>query len=240
MFRKLLTIVATLTIGAASLAEAGPIRQTKGQFEDKFRQLEEDWRSPNIYRTAGGEPGFAYWQQEADYDIKVALDEEKRRLTASETITYKNNSPDSLRFIWLQLDQNKFKRDSLAERSAAFGGGGQRGPGGSAGSGSEPAKISYGLLRREQFMDDVPLGYDITAVKGSAGDDLSYTIVGTLMRIDLPAPLRPRQSVTFSVDWAYNIAEEDAVSARSGFESFDDGNDIFLLAQWFPRLVVYS
>ena len=227
-------------LGGLGSASADAIKQTKGGFEDKFRQLEEHWRSPNIYRTAAGEPGFAYWQQEADYKIKVALDEDKRRLTASETITYRNNSPDTLRYIWLQLDQNRFKRDSLAERSATFGGGGQRGPGARAASGKNAAKVSFGVLRRHQFMKDVELGYEITAVKNAAGADMDNTIVGTLMRIDLERPLKPREQIEFSVDWAYNLAEENAVSARAGYETFDDGNDIFLVAQWFPRLVAYS
>ena len=223
-----------------SQAAADPIHQTKGDFQDKFRQLEESWRSPNIYRTAAGEPGFAYWQQQADYEIKVSLDESARRLTASERITYKNNSPDTLRYIWLQLDQNRFRKDSLSERSSSFGGMGQRGPGGSVGGDGDPARISFGALRRHQAMKDRPLGYEIGAVKDASGADLPHTIVGTLMRIDLPKPLGPRQSITFSIDWANNILEENAVSARAGYEAFDDGNDIFLLAQWYPRLIAYS
>lgn len=235
-----LAAVAAGLFALFSSAYAVAVNQTKGDFEDKFRQLDESLPTPNIYRNAAGEPGFAYWQQQVDYKIKVALDEKKRRLSASESITYKNNSPDSLRYLWLQLDQNRFKKDSLAERTAEFGGIGQRGPGSRSASGREPAKISFGALRRHQSMKDTPLGYDIEAVKDLNGESLPYTIVGTLMRIDLPRPLRPKQGVTFSVEWAYNIPEEDAVSARAGYETFEDGNDIFLVAQWYPRLAAYS
>ncbi len=233
-------LAAAFAAGATAPAAADPIRQTKGDFEDKFRQLDESWRTPNIYRNAAGEPGFAYWQQEADYKIKVALDEDARRLTASETIAYRNNAPDSLRYLWLQLEQNRFRTDSLAERTSTFGGMGARGPGGALGQGDKPARVSFGSLRRHQFMKDVGLGLEITAVKDVAGNDLPYTIVGTLMRIDLPKPLSSRQSTTFTIDWSYNIPEENAVSARAGYETFDDGNDIFLVAQWFPRMIAYS
>ncbi len=237
---RIISVFAVMVSLSVSFASAEPIRQTKGTFEDKFRQLDESWRSPNIYRNAAGEPGFAYWQQQADYKIKIALNEEKRRVKASETITYKNNSPDALRYLWLQLEQNRFRKDSLNERSATFGGLGQRGPGGSKGNGDTPAQISFGALRRHQAMKDRPLGYEIEGVTDSEGTALDYTIVGTLMRIDLAKPLLPKQTFEFSIDWSNNIVEEDAVSARSGFESFDDGNDIFLMAQWFPRMIAYS
>jgi len=221
-------------------ASADAIKQSKGKFEDKFRQLDEVLPTPNIYRNASGAPGFAYWQQEASYKIKVALDEDKRRLAASEVIVYKNNSPDNLRYLWLQLDQNRFRKDSIAELASEFGGVGQRGPGGALPKGKAASKISYSALRRHQAMKDNEFGYDITSVKNLAGQDLSYTIVGTLMRIDLPRPLQPNQGVTFSISWEYNLVEENAVSARAGYETFDDGNDIFLVAQWFPRMVAYS
>ncbi|MFQ5562264.1 MAG: M1 family metallopeptidase [Parvularculaceae bacterium] len=240
VFARLAALAATGLFISLAPAHASAVKQTKGDFEDKFRQLEEELPTPNIYRNAAGAPGFAYWQQEANYKIKVALDEKKRRLTGSEIINYKNNSPDSLRYLWLQLDQNRFKKDSLAERSAEFGGMGQRGPATRAPSGDNPAKISFGALRRHQAMKDTPLGYDIEAVMDFNGEPLAYTIVGTLMRIDLPRPLRPKQGVTFSIKWAYNIPEENAVSARAGFEKFEDGNDIFLVAQWYPRLAAYS
>ena len=110
-------LVTALTISGAT---AQGIQQTKGDFEDKFRQLDEVLPSPNVYRNAAGEPGHEYWQQEADYSIQVSLDEPARRLTASSTITYKNNSPDTLRYLWLQLDQNRFREDSIAEMTRTF------------------------------------------------------------------------------------------------------------------------
>ncbi len=237
-----LLLVAALSPNAA-LGDS--IKQTKGDFEDKFRQLDEALPTPNTWRNAGGQPGHEYWQQKVDYEIKAVLDEDNRRLTAEETITYTNNSPDTLSYLWLQLDQNIFRTDSMAEMSLDFGGAGRRGPAVSAGGDGAPARLSLGELRRQQAMADVPMGYEINSVLDARGNALSHTIVGTLMRIDLASPLRSGQSTEFSIDFAFNIVEEDAVSARSGYEHFPDderegGNDIFLLAQWFPRLAAYT
>ena len=236
---KILSVL-LLTLLIAPLVNASAIKQTKGDFEDKFRQLEEVLPTPNVYRNAAGEPGENYWQQQVDYKIKVSLDEKKRRLTGSEEITYQNNSPYRLKYLWVQLDQNIFKDDSIANMSNNFGGIGNRGPSASAGSSSEAAKLSLGTLRRHQFLADNEVGYEINAVKDSSGKAIAFTIVGTQMRIDLPKPLKAGDDVEFTIDFAFNIVEEDAVSARSGYEKFEDGNDIFLLAQWFPRLHAYT
>ncbi|VUD52974.1 hypothetical protein TDB9533_01741 [Thalassocella blandensis] len=224
---------------------ANPIEQTKGVFVDKFRQLDEDLPTPNQYRNAAGEPGAQYWQQQVDYYIDAKLDEGKRRLQAKQRVTYHNNSPYSLKYLWLQLDQNRFKADSIAESSAEFGGIGRRGPGTRQESDEGPAGISIGELKRMQWLEDTKPGYDITSVTDAKGAALKYTIVGAQMRIDLPQRLAPNSNFEFNLEYAFNILEEDAVSARAGYEHFPDdarkgGNDIFLLAQWFPRLQAYS
>lgn len=238
-----------LLISAALLcslqASADAIRQTKGDFEDKFRQLDEVLPTPNVYRNAAGEPGHQYWQQQVDYKIQAKLLEDKRRLEASQQVTYRNNSPDTLRYLWLQLDQNIFKSDSMAEMTTAFAGIGRRGPATSAGDGKKPARLSLEELRRQHFMADHELGYVIKDVKDGNGKSLRVTLVGTNMRIDLNQPLKPGQSTQFSLNYAYNIVEENAVSARGGYEHFpkdarEGGNDIFQLAQWFPRLHAYT
>lgn len=215
---------------------ASSVEQTKGSFVDKFRQLDEALPTPNVYRSAAGEPGEKYWQQEVNYEIDAKLDEKQRRLSASQTIEYKNNSPHTLKYLWLQLDQNIFKSDSIAERTATFKGAALQGR-----PDAKATKLSLGQLRRQQFMSDNELGFAIANVKDDSGDELKVTVVDTLMRIDLNEPLKPGKNVEFSMDFAFNIVEEDAVGARSGYEHFeDDGNDIFLLAQWFPRLAAYT
>lgn len=239
---RFVLLLAALFLAAPASAQS--VQQTKGDYQDKFRQLDEVLPDPNTYRNASGAPGHEYWQQKVDYRIAATLDEPKRRLTARGTVRYTNNSPDTLPWLWMQLDQNIFKRDSMAELTDAFGGAGRRGPKVTLGSGSEPTKLSMEELRRQQAMADNDYGYDITSVTLN-GAPLAHTIVGTLMRVDLPTPLAPGQTVEFAMEWAFNIVEEDAVVARSGYEHFPDdprkgGNDIFLLAQWFPRMVAYS
>lgn len=228
-----------------SFDTSGAIRQTKGDFEDKFRQLDEVLPTANIYRNAGGEPGHRYWQQNVDYQISVTLNEDKRRLVGSERVSYTNNSPDTLRFLWLQLDQNRFRTDSMAELTRAFADKSIRGSKTEDASDEQTHQISIDELRRQQFMADNSLGYEISNVEDDQGKALAYTIVGSLMRIDLEQPLGSGKSTDFNIDFAFNILEEDAVSARAGYEHFPDdarkgGNDIFLIAQWFPRLAAYT
>ncbi len=240
-----LIVLTAFFVFAAGAVSADAVKQTKGSFEDKFRQLDEVLPTPNVYRNAAGEPGHQYWQQKVDYKIKASLDEDKRRITASETIRYQNNSPDTLKYLWLQLDQNVFRNDSMSEMSNSFAGIGRRGPVTTAANGNAAAMMSLAELRRQQFMQDNELGYVIGGVTDSSGDSLKFTIVGTLMRIDLASPLKPGANTSFNVDFTFNMVDENTVSARGGYEHFPDdaregGNDIFLLAQWFPRLAAYT
>ena len=243
--RRIIFALCALSLLPLSAVHADAIKQTKGDFEDKFRQLDEVLPTPNVYRNAAGEPGHQYWQQQVDYTISARLLEDERRIEATQDITYYNNSPDTLKYLWIQLDQNKFKDDSMSALTTTFGGIGNRGPGTGSATDSKPAQISLGALRRQQFVDDTPLGYDIKRVVDGLGNPLKHTIVGTLMRVDLLQPLAPSDRSRFTIDFDFNIVEEDAVSARAGYEHFPDdaregGNDIFLLAQWFPRLAAYT
>ncbi|WNC67671.1 M1 family metallopeptidase [Thalassotalea nanhaiensis] len=240
-----LFIAASLTALLVSPAQATVVKQSKGDFEDKFRQLEEILPTPNDYRNAAGEPGKEYWQQQVDYKIKVQLDEANRRLSAKQTVTYHNNSPYRLKYLWLQLEQNRFKADSISELTGDFGGIGRRGPATAKPSGSKPAKISFAELRKQQFYADNTLGYDKFNVTDKRGNALKVTLVGSQARIDLNEALDAGDDITFNIEFGFNILEENAVSARAGYEHFPDdaregGNDIFLLAQWFPRLAAFS
>ncbi|MDX1705786.1 M1 family metallopeptidase [Pseudidiomarina sp.] len=234
-------LVATAQFTVLPAYAESAIQQTKGDFVDKFRQLDESLPTPNVYRSAAGEPGEKYWQQRADYTIDVRLDEAKRRLEAAEVITYHNNSPHTLKYIWIQLDQNIFRGDSIAERTATF----SSKPEKSLGGIDKPARISLNDLRRQQFMADNELGFEISKVADRLGKALDFVIVGTNMRVDLPQPLKPGQQTQLAIDFGFNIVEEDAVGARSGYEHFPDdaregGNDIFLLAQWYPRVAAFT
>ncbi len=239
IFLILTTVTCTLSASA--------IKQTKGDFEDKFRQLDESLPTPNVYRNAAGEPGHQYWQQKVDYAIKATLDEKKRRLTGSEHITYTNNSPDTLKYLWLQLDQNRFMSDSMGNLSSTYDNINDQSD--LARTPIKPARISLDELRKIQFEADHKLGYQIMEVswlsENSKSQDLHYVINGTQMRIDLDTPLKPNSSVKFQIKYTYNIGEQGAVGGRAGYEHFPDdarkgGNDIFLLAQWYPRLAAYT
>jgi len=168
----------------------------------------------------------------------VTLDENARRISASEDIRYTNNSPDTLRYLWLQLDQNRFRNDSLARRSEATA---ERIRGFDEVTSDARDVLTYDHLAREQAFADTPYGFEIQRVVDSRGKALRYTIVDTMMRVDLPQPLASGKRVDFTIDWAFNIVHEQPVSARGGYEHFPETDTyIYFLAQWFPRLAAYT
>ncbi|MDP6447196.1 MAG: aminopeptidase, partial [Pirellulaceae bacterium] len=195
--------------------------------EDKFRQLEETLPTPNRFRTASGAPGPDYWQQQANYVIDVELDDVKQRIIGSESITYTNRSPDTLRYLWVQLDPNLFAPDSDAALIST--------------APSFSPRTSFGalesLLEREVFDGGVKIDY----VKDAANAPLEHTVVKTMMRVELPRPLAPGRSFTFSIGWNYAINNSKLVRGRTGYEYFkEDKNYIYEIAQWYPRMAAYS
>jgi plasmid stabilization system protein ParE len=203
-------------------------------FDDKFRQLDELLPTPSTIRTASGAPGHAYWQQRADYSIRATLDEANRSIRGAETITYHNNSPDTLNYLWVQLDQNIYKPNSDARMSATSV---------SREAWAKPRSPEEGMkfdaLRTTFEGLTFEGGFNITGVK-SGSRKLAYVINRTMMRIDLPQPLKPGQRFSFDVEWNYKINEQKVLGGRSGYEKFDeDKNDLFEIAQWFPRMAAY-
>lgn len=217
LYNYALTATVLLATSQASHAQA---------FEDKFRQLNDDkFRSPNVYRTASGAPGHEYWQQEADYHIKVQLDDENQSITAQSTITYTNNSPDTLRYLWVQLDQNRFRKDSIGPQSDST---------------SKPERISFSRMESMMTQESFPAGYELTEISYDNGDPLAHYVNDTMLRLDLDEPLESGESVTFNINWAFNIIEADVLGGRGGYEYFeDDGNYLYEMAQWFPRMAAY-
>ena len=190
-----------------------------------FAQLGQELPDANSYRTASGAPGHAYWQQRADYDISAVLDAQTRQITATAVIGYTNNSPDILTYLWLQLDQNRFRSDSLDQRSRTV----------------TEDRVSYGTLREQQSYADNQYGYEGLLFRNSKGDPMQAALVGTMARLDLSKPLLPGERVEFTVAWRFNILEEVAVGSRGGFEYFEKTDtQLFFLAQWFPRLAAYT
>jgi hypothetical protein len=203
------------------------------QYEDKFRQLDELLPTATDTRTASGAPGHAYWQQRADYKIRARLDEANHAIQGNETVTYHNNSPDTLNYLWLQLDQNLFKPNSNGRTTATV-------VSREAWARATPETgVKFDGMRTMLESRLFDGGFNITAVKDAGGAPLHYVINGTMMRIDLPQPLKPGAKLAFAVDWNYRINDQKVVHGRSGYETFDDKNDLFAIAQWFPRMAAY-
>jgi hypothetical protein len=192
---------------------------------NKFEQLGTMVSTPNEYRTASGAPGPKYWQQKADYEINATLNDDKQRLDGVETITYTNNSPDPLTYLWLQLDENEHKKDA---ESAKFD------------ESKMQAKMSIRQLQGIMG-NDLDLGNHIESVKDANGGTLNYTINQTMMRIELPATLQPGQKFKFKIAWWYNISDRLTIGGRGGYEYFpEDNNYLYTMTQWYPRMAVYS
>lgn len=191
-----------------------------------FAQLGHLLDTPSETRLASGAPGPDYWQQRADYSIKVRIDDAKQRIEGSEVITYHNQSPHDLDYLWLQLDQNRYAIGSdaaLTQTTSSF------------------EEISYSrvasMLEQERFEG----GISIEHVRDSAGDDLPYAVNKTMMRVDLREPLKAGESLSFSIGWSHNIVDATVISARGGYEYFeDDDNYIYEISQWYPRMAAYT
>ena len=188
-----LSLIALLTAGLSIAVRDRPIvAPQKFSQQDKFRQLEEILPTPNAARTASGAPAQGYWQQQVDYEIDVRIDEETQRLTGSEAITYTNNSPDTLRYLWLQLDANIHRPDSDANLTRTTDEDLNR----------MPFRAMKSLLAKEDFDGAIEI---TKCVDSQTNRPLQHTIVKTMMRVDLPAPLEPGESFKFEIDWNYEI-----------------------------------
>jgi hypothetical protein len=216
-----ITILALLTWSAFA--------QTQPQaWKGKFEQLDQTLPTPNSYRTGSGAPGPAYWQQRADYVINVEVDENTHLLTGSETITYYNNSPETLRYLWLQLDQNIFGPESITDLTN---------------TGSVEDSIATADLVDVSgiTVSDYKGGYNIKSVKDASGKSLPTTINKTMMRVDLPTPMKSGDKFVFSIDWSYTEYNRQNFDGRGGYEYFpEDGNYLYTFAQWFPRMCVFD
>ena len=194
--------------------------------QNKFRQLYNEFSTPNDYRTASGAPGAAYYQQRADYVMDIKIDDETQRLYGEETITYTNNSPDVLAYLWVQLDQNIRKKDSpsLLKNSQSL---------------DQVSQLSS--FANNHLGDPFDGGFNIEHVLDAQGKPLPYIINQTMMRIDLPTPLQSGGQVSFSIKWWYNINNHVVNRARSGYEYFPkDDNRAYVIAQFFPRMCMYD
>ena len=193
---------------------------------NKFKQLHEELPTPNVYRTASGAPGHEYYQQQADYIIEVELDEENNTISGYEVITYTNNSPDILKYLWVQLDQNVRAKNSHSQLTS---------------TNSMNNKMEFSTLKKMHDKMNFDGGFKIEYVKDQANKELIHIINETMMRIDLPKPLKKGQSFSFQIKYSYNINDRMKIGGRSGYEYFEkDKNSIYTIAQFFPRMAVYN
>ncbi|MEJ6777199.1 MAG: M1 family metallopeptidase [Crocinitomicaceae bacterium] len=194
------------------------------QEQNKFAQLGQELPTPNEYRNAAGGPGHNYFQQKADYKIKVEIDDENQKIIGEETITYTNNSPDKLEYLWIQLDQN-VRADNSDSKLISI----ER---------MEDFKSISDVENKMLYFDG---GFKIEEVKTTSGKEISYSINKTMLRINLEKPLDSKGVMSFSVKWWYNINDRMKIGGRSGFEHFKENNNyLYTIAQWFPRMCVYS
>ena len=222
MIKKLIAIAA---VGIAGIVPSFA-QHTEQNHGYRFEQLGTMLRTPNVYRTASGAPGHMYWQQQANYVIDVELNDDNQSIKGSETVTYINNSPDQLTYLWLQLDQNNRGKDSdspKVEESSI-------GP-------RMSMRALEGILWHSDDHD-----VKIHSIKDASGNPLKIAINKTMMRVDLPQPLKAGETFTFSIDWSFNITDRVGfIGGRPGYELFPkDGNYLYTMSEWFPRMAVYS
>lgn len=203
------------------------IKAQNQPWQGKFESIDNLMAPVNTYRTASGAPGNAYWQQRADYKIKAIIDETNNTLTGEETITYYNNSPDDLSYLWIQLEQNVNKKEN-----EDFG--------------TINNSLKNGINTRQmQFLTraiDFPAGYSIKYIKDANGKPLTSMVNNTMMKVLLDAPLTSGATLTFSIGWSYPITDRSMyLLSREGYEYFpEDDNTVYLIAHWFPRMAVYN
>ena len=193
--------------------------------QDPFRQLEEAWPAPSEVRLASGAPGPKYWQQLADYDLKIELNEKKHLLTGSGRVSYHNKSPHTLNYLWVSLDRNRLNAASAGHQTA-----------------EAPTLPDISMSRFNMLMVEEKLegGFKIDSLVTDQGGELKHRIVDTMMRIDLAQPLKPGKSFSFRIAWHYTLNDHQDARSRSAFEKFKDGNKVFEIAQWFPRMAAYN
>lgn len=228
--KKILMSLARLIVYAAFT-----INFITAQNSDKFKQLDYEIATPNLYRTASGYPGHGYWQNHADYTIDVKLNDDDQSIQGYETITYTNNSPDNLNYLWVQLDQNVRAKDSDSYKIST---GGMR------------SKLDFSSIKpgyvigdkdANEILNKFDGGFNIEEVVTIGGRKLPYVINKTMMRIDLIKTLKPGSKMSISIRWNYNVQDRIFMGGRPGYEFFkSDSNYLYTICQWFPRMAMYN
>lgn len=225
--RKTLYIL-TVLAAFQMAAQETPVQKREPGHKDtnKFSQMYDLLATPNMFRTASGAPGPAYYQQQADYKMDIELDDKNTKLYGKETITYHNNSPEDLEYLWIQLDQNQSAKDSKSKLVD-----------------SQKMDQAYNAdaFSRRYLEEGFAGGFNIEYVQDANGKALPFAINQTMMRVDLPTPLKSGSKISFTIKWWYNINNYRVIGGRSGYEHFDkDNNNLYVIAQFYPRMAVYN
>ncbi|WP_300672297.1 M1 family metallopeptidase [Soonwooa sp.] len=212
---KIKFLSSSIAIAATFLFSTNVLAQQKGNYDykDVFKEPFYMYNG-NEFRSASGQPGPKYWQQAVNYNLNITLDDTQNKFTGSAEVSYTNNSPDALKFIWFQLDQNLFKKESR-------------------GSAMIPTTNSRYGSSDSTFEG----GYTIKSVKVD-GKDAKYLITDAQMQVDLPKELKANGGSTkISIEYSF-VSPEDGAD-RMGVLQTKNGK-IFTVAQWYPRVAVYD
>ena len=219
-------IFSVLIVNFSVLAQKSDKKNIGHINDNPFRQLTDLFATPNKYHNASGAPGVDYYQQKVDYSMNIELDDEKKKLYGEQSITYYNNSPDDLEYLWIQLDQNIRKKDAPA---------------------LEKNESKFQLIQQTQtfassyIKEPFDGGFNIEWVRDINNNPIKYYINQTMMRVDLSKPIMSGQQYKFKIKWWYNINDHVNDEGRSGYEYFPkDNNRAYVIAQFFPRLCVYN
>tara|TARA_B100000795_G_scaffold203181_1_gene156843 strand:- start:2409 stop:4526 length:2118 start_codon:yes stop_codon:yes gene_type:complete len=222
--KKLSTLICAFVFIAT--ASFGQQKTKQGHTnQNKFKQLKDELATPNSQHTASGAPGVKYTQQKVDYNMDIILDDDNQKIYGNETITYHNNSVDNLSYLWIQLDQNMRAADSKTPDIQPN---------------KIPNKLSKSRFERSFAENSFDGGFKIESVTNLDNSNLSYTINQTMMRIDLNTALASGEIFEFKIKWWYNINNHRTQGGRSGYEHFPDGNNNYVIAQFYPRMCVYD
>ena len=226
IFKHVLLVVLFVSANAFAQQDENNEKPQGHTNENKFKQLYDEFSTPNMFRTGSGAPGPAYYQQQADYKMDIEIDDDKARLYGYETITYTNNSPDDLKYLWVQLDQNMRARDSKTPLINSSG----------IGPANTKDRVANSYLK--QRFDG---GFNIEEVSDSNKNPLSHMINRTMMRVELPTALKTGDKFSFNIKWWYNINDHVKDGGRSGYEYFpENDNRIYVISQFYPRMAVYN
>ena len=224
---RIFSIVFSVLIFNFSLLAQKTDGKTVGHSNNNpFKQLTDLFATPNKYHNASGAPGVDYYQQKVDYSMNIEIDDEKKKLYGEQIITYYNNSPDDLEYLWIQLDQNIRKKDAPA---------------------LEKNESKFQLIQQTETFTtsfiNKPFdgGFNIEWVRDINNNPIKYMINQTMMRVDISKPILSGQQFKFKIKWWYNINNHVNKRGRSGYEFFSkDNNRAYVIAQFFPRLCVYN